>query len=48
MLLLGKLELERAVSSGNVVDDCVPCAFDGISADGSVGVDSELDAVLEE
>ena len=31
VLLLGQLELERAVSSRNVVDDRVPSAFDRIS-----------------
>lgn len=47
VLLLGELELERAVSSGNVVDDGVPGGFDAVGADGGVGVDSELDAVLK-
>ena len=47
VLLLGELELERAVSSGNVVDDGVPCGFDAVGGDCCVGVDSELDAVLK-
>ena len=47
VLLLGQFELERAVASRNVVDDRVPSAFDGVGADGGVGIDSELDAVLK-
>lgn len=47
VLLLGQLELERAVSSRNIVDDCVPSAFDRVGGDGGVGIDSKLDAVLK-